>query len=96
MDEPTANPVPLEASAQMMAGLSADPAPVPGYVPAATPAAPSEPPSKKKNSSWGVIIFIFLMLGLMVIGAFYAWGKRISQDRPSQASILLISPAARV
>ena len=34
-----------------------------------------------KNASWGAIISIIVILAMIVIGAFYAWGQRIDQDR---------------
>jgi hypothetical protein len=45
------------------------------------PAAPFVPPvPARKNTSWGTIIALLLILGFIVVGAFYAWGKRISQE----------------
>jgi hypothetical protein len=32
--------------------------------------------------SWGVVISIIIIVLMIVIGAFYAWGKRISQNIP--------------
>ena len=32
--------------------------------------------------SWGTVISIFVIVMMIVIGAFYAWGQRISQNIP--------------
>jgi len=36
----------------------------------------------QKQQSWGVVISIVIIVLMIVIGAFYAWGKRISQNIP--------------
>lgn len=33
-----------------------------------------------KQQSWGVVISIVVIVLMIVIGAFYAWGKRIAQE----------------
>ena len=33
-----------------------------------------------KQQSWGVLISIVVIVLMIVIGAFYAWGKRIAQE----------------
>lgn len=33
-----------------------------------------------KAQSWGVVISIVVIVLMIVIGAFYAWGERISQN----------------
>jgi len=33
-----------------------------------------------KNASWGAIISIVIILAMVIIGAFYAWGQRISEE----------------
>lgn len=38
------------------------------------PGVPSE-----KQQSWGVLISIVVIVLMIVIGAFYSWGKRISE-----------------
>lgn len=38
--------------------------------------------AKQKQASWGAIIVIVLILAMVVVGAFYAWGKRIAQTQP--------------
>lgn len=35
----------------------------------------------KKAQSWGAVISIVVIVLMIIIGAFYAWGKRISQDQ---------------
>lgn len=34
----------------------------------------------KKQQSWGVLISIFVILCMIIVGAFYAWGNRIAQQ----------------
>lgn len=34
----------------------------------------------QKQQSWGVVISIAIIVLMIVIGAFYAWGKRIAQE----------------
>ncbi len=57
-----------------------------------TPAEPIEPvvalpgvPSQKQQQ-WGVVISIIVIVGMIVIGAFYSWGKRIAEQNPSAAA----------
>ena len=33
------------------------------------------------QQSWGTLVAIVVIVGMVVVGAFYAWGKRIAQDR---------------
>jgi phosphoribosylcarboxyaminoimidazole (NCAIR) mutase len=33
-----------------------------------------------KAQSWGVIISIVIIVLMIVVGAFYAWGERISEE----------------
>jgi hypothetical protein len=40
-------------------------------------------PTLHRNASWGAIITIVIILAMIVIGAFYAWGKRIDEERAS-------------
>lgn len=35
-----------------------------------------------KNASYGALISIVLILFIIVVGAFYVWGERISQRQP--------------
>ncbi|KND50057.1 MAG: hypothetical protein AB203_03650 [Parcubacteria bacterium C7867-008] len=63
--EDTTNPTPVTIEAPVM--------------PAASTAA-AAPEMKKTNKSWGALIVIFLILAVVVIGAFYAWGERVAQQ----------------
>lgn len=33
----------------------------------------------QKQQSWGAVLSIIVIVLMIIIGAFYAWGKRISQ-----------------
>ena len=41
-----------------------------------------------KAQSWGVVISIIVIVGMIVVGAFYSWGKRIAEQNalPTPAS----------
>lgn len=43
------------------------------------PLLPQGTPSPKAQS-WGAIISIIIIVLMIIIGAFYAWGKRIAQQ----------------
>lgn len=51
--------------------------------PSTTPVAPplSGVPSPQAQS-WGTVISIIIIVLMIIIGAFYAWGKRVSQNIP--------------
>lgn len=34
-----------------------------------------------RNASWGTIIVIVVIMAMVVTGAFYAWGKRVAEER---------------
>ncbi len=38
-----------------------------------------EPPSAKQQS-WGALISIIVIVLMIIIGAFYSWGKRLSEQ----------------
>ena len=38
-------------------------------------------PTVHKNASWGAIISIAIILTMVIVGAFYSWGERLSQQR---------------
>jgi hypothetical protein len=40
-----------------------------------------------RNASWGAIISITIILAMVIIGAFYAWGQRISEERNLQTQL---------
>ncbi|TSA43807.1 hypothetical protein D4R49_02035 [bacterium] len=46
----------------------------PGETP--QPGVPSQ-----KAQSWGVVISIVIIVLMIIIGAFYAWGQRIAQNQ---------------
>ena len=46
-------------------------------LPAATPPGVPSPAAQ----SWGTVISIIIIVLMIIIGAFYAWGQRIAQDR---------------
>jgi hypothetical protein len=39
-----------------------------------------------KQQSWGLLISIVVIVLMVVIGAFYAWGQRIAQNEAFTAS----------
>ena len=48
---------------------------------AVSPAAPLPGVPSPKQQQWGVVISIIIIVLMIIIGAFYAWGQRIAQDR---------------
>ena len=50
---------------------------------AALPGVPSQ-----KQQQWGVVISIVIIMLMIIVGAFYAWGQRIAQNQA------LTAPAA--
>ena len=49
------------------------------------PTIPAGVPSPKAQS-WGTLISIVIIVLMVVIGAFYAWGNRIAQNTVFEAS----------
>lgn len=50
---------------------------------------PSRPASgvpSPKAQSWGAVISIIIIVLMIVVGAFYAWGKRVAQEQALTAS----------
>ena len=43
--------------------------------------------SVHRNGSWGAIISIAIILTMVIVGAFYSWGERITQQRAVQAQL---------
>ncbi len=37
--------------------------------------------STEKEQSWGAIIAIFVILAMVILGAFYAWNKRVAREQ---------------
>ena len=56
-----------------MEPLGINPPPVVAPVPPGTPSA--------KAQSWGVVISIVIIVLMILVGAFYSWGKRITEER---------------
>ncbi len=44
-------------------------------------ATPKEFEARKKNASYGALLSIIIILAIVVIGAFYSWGKRIEENK---------------
>jgi hypothetical protein len=49
---------------------------IPPTAPVSTPPGVPSP----KAQSWGVVISIVIIVLMIIVGAFYAWGKRIAQE----------------
>ena len=49
--------------------------------------APKNAHTVHRNASWGAIISITIILAMVIIGAFYSWGQRISEQRAVQATL---------
>lgn len=48
---------------------------------AVPPAAPLPGVPSVKQQQWGVVISIIIIVLMIIIGAFYAWGQRIAENR---------------
>ncbi len=48
--------------------------------PTITPDVSVQMPSARQQS-WGALISIVVIVGMIIIGAFYAWGERIAEER---------------
>ena len=62
--------------------LPSVPPPVPQESQKPAPGVPSA-----KAQSWGVVISIVVIVLMITIGAFYAWGHRIAQSRDYPAAL---------
>ena len=40
-----------------------------------------------RNASWGAVISIVIILAMVIIGAFYSWGQRISEEKSAQNQV---------
>lgn len=78
--EVTALPV-LQSYATASEPLSKTPE-VPSVAPPATPGVPSP-----QAQSWGTVISIVVIVLMIVIGAFYAWGERIAEENALLAPV---------
>ncbi len=45
-----------------------------------------QPPSIHREASWGVLISIVVILAMIIVGAFYAWRNRVSEQQNLGAS----------
>lgn len=51
------------------------------------PPGTAQPPMPSpKQQSWGALISIVIIVLMVIIGAFYSWGKRIAQEQIPAAS----------
>ena len=41
----------------------------------------------KANTSWSMVIGLILVIALIVVGAFYFWGKRVSENQINTEAI---------
>lgn len=57
----------------------ATPAPVKSEAPAVFGNEPMVKTPSAKQQSWGTVISIAIIVAMVVVGAFYAWGKRIAE-----------------
>jgi hypothetical protein len=52
--------------------------------------APSETaapaPAPKEKASYGAVIALMLILGIIVVGALYLWGQRLETESPAPAA----------
>jgi hypothetical protein len=55
--------------------------------PADETAEPAPGMPSPKAQQWGVVISIIIIVLMIIIGAFYSWGKRISQERALTAPV---------
>lgn len=43
-------------------------------------------PPTPTQQSWGTVISIIIIVLMIIVGAFYAWGKRIAEQTPPTSS----------
>ena len=75
LGEPTLRFPPPE-TAQSVPAAKAVPEPV---IPATPPSLPGVPSPQQQQ--WGVLISIVIIVLMIIIGAFYAWGQRIAENQ---------------
>lgn len=46
---------------------------------------PASKPSPKQQS-WGAVISIIIIVLMIVVGAFYSWGKRVAENQTLMAT----------
>lgn len=44
-------------------------------------------PGGKTNASWGTVIGAIVIIALIIVGAFYFWGMRVSEQRLNTSAI---------
>lgn len=55
------------------------PRPEPELQPTFTP--PVFKPRTPKQQSWGTVVSIIIIMLMIIIGAFYTWGKKLAEER---------------
>lgn len=50
-----------------------------------TPATPA-PLAKPEKASYGAVIALVIILGIIVVGALYLWGERLETESPAPAA----------
>jgi uncharacterized protein HemX len=45
------------------------------------------PESIHRNASWGALISITIILAMVIVGAFYSWGKRIRETQAVESQL---------
>jgi hypothetical protein len=49
-------------------------------MPPSSPAPLIQPPTPRQQS-WGTIVSLVIIVAMIIVGALYAWGKRIADER---------------
>ena len=46
------------------------------------------PPARnpRKQQSWGAVVAVIIIVFMVIVGAFYAWGKRIAEQQQIPAA----------
>jgi hypothetical protein len=44
-------------------------------------------PRTPTQQSWGTILALVIIVAMIVVGAFYAWGKRIAEQRAIETQV---------
>ena len=85
---PTSEPLPMPTHHPMPDA----PANLPVVLPESSPSAPPPvvlPPAPPKNAPYGALVSIIIILLIVIVGAFYAWGQRIAADRTPSPTVEL-------
>lgn len=62
--------------------------------PQPVPSAEAPAAEQKRNASYGALISIVIILLIVIVGAFYAWGSRIASERIPSPEVQLPAPEA--